>query len=166
MWRRAVHPQERRETKPAPSCRRNFAVLCAALGRKGNGHEETFCCRADFAGIRFDRGKSTGACRKRGPRRGVGRHRAGTDRRGGGCVHRIYRGTVDCAFLGTSAARIATTCATCGKIRPCAPAAGCCRGKFAGTRQDVVTSRQEGRAATGSGIRVETPVARWQRQKI
>ena len=144
--------QESGEAKPAPSCRRNFAVLCVALRLKGNGHEETACCRADCAGICFVRGKSTGARRKCGPGCRVGRRRAGTSRRSGRRVHRICRGAVDRALLGNSAIRIAIPRKACNAIRPRTSPTGGCRGEFAATRQDFTASRQESRAAAGSRI--------------
>ena len=125
-------------------------------GLQGNYDDQTARCRTDRSVADFVRGTSSGACRKCGSRCGVGGRRPWTDRRGGGCFHRIHRGAGNRAFLGSGAVRLASAGATCCANRYGNAATGGRSGEFAAARHtDRFTSGKDHRAA-GSGIRIRT----------
>ena len=114
--------------RTTPLCCRIFAVRWPCAGLKEIAMKKLARGRTDCRFIFLVRGKSTRTCRKCRAGRGVGRRRAGTGRRGGRCVHRIYRRAVDRALVGNAATLIAIPRKACSTIRPRTSATGGRRG--------------------------------------
>ena len=125
---------DRSMSGPVPLCRRNFGIPCSLRYTKGNHDEEAACCRIDRRVDYFVRSKSSGAWGKCGFGGGVGSHRSGTGRRGGGRVDWIYRRTRNRTFLGSSAFRIALKRPACNTSQRRNPG-NCCQGNAAASCQ-------------------------------
>jgi hypothetical protein len=161
---RAISGMRWRCTTPADPAGASSAYLLAAaisesraLGRiQGNRDEETAYCGVDRSVIHFARSKGSGPCRRRCLGRSIGSGGFGTGGRGGGCVHRIYSGPCDRAFMGSRTVRIAIAGAACITIEPRSPGSNGRQDKSAARR--VATCQNSGNPcrhktrAAGSGI--------------